>query len=79
IAQEMMRSSPLTGTAPAPAATEPAIAATPDVLTPEQVAQSLGVSVEDVMASIDAGDLKARKIGNAWRIAKVSLDEFLRG
>ncbi len=79
IAQEMMRSSPLTGTAPAPTLAEPAVGATPDVLTPEQVAQSLGVSVEDVMASIDAGDLKARKIGNAWRIAKVSLDEFLRG
>lgn len=59
----------------APAATS----ATPEVLTPEQAAQLLGVSVEDVMASITAGDLKARRIGNAWRIAKGSLDEFLRG
>lgn len=50
-----------------------------DVLTPEQAAQALGVSVEDVMASIAAGDLKARKIGNATRIAKSALDEFLRG
>ena len=59
----------------APAATS----TTPEVLTPEQAAQLLGVSVEDVMASITAGDLKARRIGNAWRIAKGSLDEFLRG
>lgn len=59
----------------APAATS----ATPEVLTPERAAQLLGVSVEDVMASITAGDLKARRIGNAWRIAKSSLDEFLRG
>lgn len=59
----------------APAATS----ATPEVLTPERAAQLLGVSVEDVMASITAGDLKARRIGNAWRIAKGSLDEFLRG
>lgn len=39
----------------------------------------LGVSVEDVMAAIAAGDLKARKIGNATRIAKSALEEFLRG
>lgn len=50
-----------------------------DVLTPEQAAQALGVSVEDVMASITAGELKARKIGNAYRIARAALEEFLRG
>ncbi|MFD1299672.1 helix-turn-helix domain-containing protein, partial [Lysobacter gummosus] len=50
-----------------------------DVLTPEQVAATLGVSVEDVMAAIASGDLKARKIGNATRIAKAALEEFLRG
>ncbi|MEO8673195.1 MAG: SPFH and helix-turn-helix domain-containing protein [Tahibacter sp.] len=78
IAQEMMRGMQQGqgGAAPPP---PPAAAATPDVLTPEQAASVLGVSVEDVMASITAGELKARKIGNAYRIAKVSLDEFLRG
>lgn len=50
-----------------------------DVLTPEQAAQALGVSVEDVMASISAGELKARKIGSAYRIARAALEEFLRG
>ena len=50
-----------------------------DVLTPEQAAQALSVSVEDVMASIAAGELKARKIGNATRIARSALEEFLRG
>lgn len=49
------------------------------VLTPEQAAQLLSVPVEDVMASIQAGDLKARKIGTAWRIARSALDEFLHG
>ena len=49
------------------------------VLTPEQAAQLLSVPVEDVMASIQAGDLKARKIGTAWRIARLALDEFLHG
>ncbi len=80
MAQEMMRSmqSPQAAGAqqPGPA---PAAAATPDVLTPEQAAQLLSVSVEDVHAAIQSGDLKARKIGNAWRISKAALDEFLRG
>ena len=62
---------------PLPTATAPANGL--EVLTPEQAAQLLGVSVEDVMASVAAGDLKARKIGNATRIAKSALVEFLRG
>ena len=75
MAQEMVRG--IQGSPAAPAAA-PAAAA-PAVLTPEQAAQLLGVSLEDVMASITAGDLKARKIGSAWRIASSALDEFLRG
>jgi len=79
IAQEMMKGMQ-GGVSPAQAAVPPAAAGVVvDVLTPEQAAQALGVSVEDVMASIGAGDLKARKIGNAWRIARASLEEFLRG
>lgn len=49
------------------------------VLTPEQAAQLLGVSVDDVLAEVEAGHLKARKIGSSWRIAQASLDEYLRG
>lgn len=82
MAQEMMKSmqAQQAGAAPAVAAA-PAAPAAPalDVLTPEQAAAALGVSVEDVMASISGGELKARKIGSAWRIARSSLDEFLRG
>ncbi|QQP94862.1 SPFH and helix-turn-helix domain-containing protein [Lysobacter enzymogenes] len=81
IAQEMMRGmsgAPGAGSAPAQAAA-PAAAAGLEVLTPEQAAATLGVSVEDVMAAIASGDLKARKIGNATRIAKSALEEFLRG
>ncbi|MGR4895319.1 SPFH domain-containing protein [Stenotrophomonas sp. LARHCG68] len=71
IAQEMMRGMQ----SPAADAGAPAL----DVLTPEQAAQALSVSVEDVMAAIAAGDLKARRIGNATRIARSALEEFLRG
>ena len=85
MAQEMMKSmqSPA-GSAPPPlpqAAAETAgnAAAGLEVLTPDQAAQMLSVSVEDVMAAIDAGELKARKIGNATRIARSALEAFLRG
>ncbi|MBI9048437.1 MAG: SPFH domain-containing protein [Anaerolineaceae bacterium] len=49
------------------------------IMTPAEAATVLRVSEEDVVAAITAGDLKARKIGNAYRISKESLDEFLAG
>jgi len=51
----------------------------PDVMTPEQAASILQVSKEDVVAAIEAGDLKARKIGNAYRISKANMEAFLAG
>ncbi|MEQ6434633.1 SPFH and helix-turn-helix domain-containing protein [Comamonas sp. w2-DMI] len=54
-------------------------AAAIQVLTPAQAAQALGVSEADVLAEIQAGNLKARQIGSQWRIAQSALDEFLRG
>jgi len=54
-------------------------AAMPDVMTPGEAAQFLKVAAEDVVAAIEAGDLKARKIGSAYRISKDSLNEFLKG
>jgi excisionase family DNA binding protein len=82
MAQEMVRSMQGGGASPASAAepaSAPAAAAGLEVFTPEQTAQLLGVSVEDVMAAINAGDLKARKMGSAWRIAKSALEAFLHG
>ncbi|MDO8720213.1 MAG: SPFH domain-containing protein [Polaromonas sp.] len=82
MAQEMVRSMQGGGASPAAAAaaaSAPAAAAGLEVFTPEQAAQLLGVSLEDVMAAIIAGDLKARKMGNAWRIANSALEAFLHG
>jgi excisionase family DNA binding protein len=81
MAQEMMRSMQPqnAGTSPPPVPGTAAAGNSLDVLTPEQAAQIVGVSVEDITASIQSGELKARKIGNAYRIAKSSLEEFLRG
>lgn len=66
---------PLPGTAMAspPAGAPPAL----DILTPAQIAQSLGVSEADVISSIEGGQIKAKKIGSQYRITKAALDEFL--
>jgi excisionase family DNA binding protein len=64
--------------APQPAGGPPSGGA-PAVMTPSEAANILKVSEEDVMAAIESGDLKARKIGNAYRISKDSLDLFLAG
>ena len=53
--------------------------AMPDVMTPSEAAQYLKVAAEDVVAAIEAGDLKARKIGSAYRISKEALLDFLKG
>ena len=51
----------------------------PDVMTPSEAAAILKVSEEDVKAAIADGSLKAKKLGNAYRISKASLEEFLSG
>lgn len=51
----------------------------PDVMTPSEAASILKVSEEDVKAAIADGSLKAKKLGNAYRISKSSLEEFLKG
>lgn len=59
------------------AASAPTKAVVPDVMTPSEAAAYLKVAEEDVIAAITAGDLKAKKIGSAYRISKESLDAFL--
>ena len=49
----------------------------PEVMTPSEAASILKVSEEDVIAAINDGSLKARKLGSAYRISKTALEEFL--
>lgn len=49
----------------------------PPVMTPSEAATYLRVAEEDVVAAITDGSLKAKKIGNAYRISKVALEAFL--
>jgi excisionase family DNA binding protein len=55
----------------------PATAA-PELLTPAQVATMLGVGEADVMASLESGDLKGKKIGSQWRVTRTAVDAFIR-
>lgn len=57
-----------------PAASAPGL---PELMTPEQVAQALGVSDADVMSILESGELKSKKIGSAYRIKRTDLQEFL--
>lgn len=81
MAQQMMAQGAFNMNPGAPAATPPPLpgAAAPaaDILTPAQVAQTLGVTEADVIATIEAGDIKGKKIGTQYRITKAALDEFL--
>jgi excisionase family DNA binding protein len=59
-----------------PAAAPPPAAAL-ELMTPAQVAQLLGVAESDVVASLDSGDLKGKRIGSQWRVTKTAVDQFL--
>ncbi|HRW03912.1 MAG TPA: SPFH domain-containing protein [Caldilineaceae bacterium] len=51
--------------------------AEPAVMTLDEAATYLRVSVADVQAIIDSGELKARKIGTQYRISKEAIEAFL--
>ena len=91
IAQQLMQQGGVVAPATAPAgalgtlgaaaattaAAGPAIAALPDLLSPEDAAKALGVSAEDVMAIITSGELAAKKIGTSYRIKRTALQEYI--
>jgi membrane protease subunit (stomatin/prohibitin family) len=63
-----------------PAAGGPPAAAVgiPETLGPADAAKALGVSETDVIASLEAGDLKGRKIGTQWRVTRAAIADFLK-
>jgi excisionase family DNA binding protein len=70
MAQEMMKTMQ-SGSGAAPAT------GIPELMSPAEAAKVLGVPEADVIASIDAGDLKGKKIGASYRITRSALDAFL--
>ncbi len=84
----MQSTSPSGGAMPASAPEGPASAGPgraearpsglPELLTPAQAAEALGVTPADVMQSLESGDLKGKKIGSSYRITRAALNEFLQ-
>jgi excisionase family DNA binding protein len=51
--------------------------AAPDVMTVAEAAAYLKAKEQDIIALIDGGELKAKKIGSEYRISKSALDAYL--
>jgi excisionase family DNA binding protein len=78
MAQQLMNQPGGIGAQTTPAAAPPAAGASlPDLLSPAEAATLLNVAEADVVASLEAGDLKGRKIGSQWRLTRAQLAEFL--
>jgi len=81
IAQQMMKEGMMNPNAPsaAPVAggTAAAAPASTDLLAPADIAKRLGVSEADVMAIIEARELKAKKIGTSYRVTRTALVSYL--
>src|SRR5512144_311625 len=72
IAQQMIKDG-FTTTQATPGVAAPA-ASPPALLTPAEVARALGVGEADVIASLESGDIKGKKIGTQWRVSRAAVD-----
>ena len=81
LAQQMVQQGFAGGQAtPTVAPVAPAAAAgtgLPELMGPADAATALGVSEADVMAVLESGELKGKKIGSAWRISRAALAAYM--
>jgi excisionase family DNA binding protein len=85
MAQQMMQqpgftppTAPAAQPPPLPTGVGPATAAlASELLSPADAAKVLGVTESDVIATLESGDLKGKKIGASWRITRKAIDDFL--
>ena len=75
LAQQMMRDGFAGGNAAPTAA--PAVPALPELLSPADAAQALGVPEADVITVLESGELKGKKIGASWRISRAALTSYM--
>lgn len=81
--QQMMQQTgnTMAGATAPPAASGSSMAAAPgalpDLLSPADAAKAMGVSETDVLATLESGDLKGKKIGSSWRISREALNAYL--
>jgi excisionase family DNA binding protein len=79
LAQQMMQQGFAGGSATPTVAPPvvPAAAALPELLSTADAAQALGVSEADVLAVLESGDLKGKKIGSTWRVSRAALTTYM--
>jgi excisionase family DNA binding protein len=75
IAQQMMQQGFSGGQATPTIAPTPA--GLPELLSPSDAAKAMGVTEADVMAVLESGELKGKKIGASWRISRAALTTYL--
>ena len=63
--------------AEAPAAASVQAASAPVLHSPADVAKVLGVGEADVIAVLESGELKGKKIGTQWRVTQTAVDAYL--
>jgi excisionase family DNA binding protein len=72
LAQQMMKDGFAGGQA------TPTVASSlPELLGTSDVAKVLGVADSDVLAVLESGELKGKKIGSTWRISRAALNSYL--
>jgi excisionase family DNA binding protein len=65
-------------TPPVAGPSAPAQTGLPEMLSPADAAKVLGVAESDVIASLESGDLKGKRIGTQWRLTRAQLAQFLQ-
>jgi len=78
IAQQMMQQG-LSGGQATPTVAAPAGAGLPELIGVAEAAQALGVAEPDVLAVLESGELKGKKIGSSWRISRAALTAYVNG
>ncbi|MGE0594265.1 MAG: SPFH domain-containing protein [Vicinamibacterales bacterium] len=73
LAQQMMQQGFAGGQA-SPTVATPAM---PELLSPADAATALGVSEADVLAVLESGELKGKKIGSSWRVSRAALTSYM--
>jgi excisionase family DNA binding protein len=77
MAQQMMQQGFSGGQATPTIAPASAGGGLPELLSPADAARALGVSEADVLAVLESGELKGKKIGSSWRISRAALTTYL--
>jgi excisionase family DNA binding protein len=78
VAREMLNQPGGIGAQATPGVAAPTAGAKPiELMSPADVAKILGVSEADVVSSLEAGDLKGKRIGTQWRVTRAAIDAFI--